>query len=364
MKDYTTKAGMDVHARSITICAAVAETGEGFRATLNEPEPSDVASWLLALPQPVYCAYESGCTGFRLARELRAAGIDCDVIAVSTLPLSAKDRQQKCDKLDAAAILAAISNPQSRHTVVWVPDEATEAGRNLARLRERAAGDLRRMKQELSAFLLTHGMVWNEKTKSGRLRKAYTRAWWEWAGSLEFAEAADRAAFRRYVERVRWAEGELAAIERDIAEQAAGPENKPYVDALTLVNGIDAGAAYLIRVEFGDFERFPGGRKVTAWVGAVPRNGSSGPRDKHGPITRAGNGYLRRRAVEAVGTVASWRRVRKAPREGAAPSAECARMALDANARVAGRYRRLACDSGKHANKAKMAAAAELVRWA
>ena len=105
MSNYTTRAGMDVHARSITIQALVMETGEVSGKTLaGNPSAGEVAEWLKALPQPVYCAYESGCTGFHLARELRELGIDCDVIAVSTLPRSTRDRQGKCDRLDARAI--------------------------------------------------------------------------------------------------------------------------------------------------------------------------------------------------------------------------------------------------------------------
>ena len=364
MSNYTTRAGMDVHARSITIQALVVETGETARRVLTgNPSAGEVAEWLGTLPQPVYCAYESGCTGFHLARELRELGIDCDVIAVSTLPRSTKDKHGKCDRLDARAILREICNPEPGDTTVWVPDERTEAGRNLARACEQASRTLKRAKQELVSFLLTHGFVWDEKTKSGNRKKAWTRDWWRWARSLEFREEADRIAFNHYVKAVRWAEEEVKEMKRLIADESQKPENKPYVDALTRVNGIDVTTAYLARVEFGDFSRFSSGRKVSSWVGVVPSNSSSGEKEAHGPITKSGNKYLRRRCVESVGAIASWGRTQKPAKAGAEVSCAVEGMAENANVRLMGRYRHLTAEGKKHSNKAKVAVVSEMVRW-
>ena len=114
MNDYTTYVGMDVHARSIMCKGMCKETGELYaRLFVDGPSSAEVHEWMASLPQPVYSAYESGCTGFWLARELRELGDDCDVIAISTLPRSAKDKQGKCDKLDAKVILREIMNPLS-----------------------------------------------------------------------------------------------------------------------------------------------------------------------------------------------------------------------------------------------------------
>ena len=184
MSNYTTRAGMDVHARSITIQALVVETGETARRTLTgNPSAGEVAEWLGTLPQPVYCAYESGCTGFVLARGLRGLGYDCDVIAVSTLPKSAKDRKQKCDRLDARAIRREIANPDSGYSAVWVPDEKTEAERDLVRAYRVAVDNVKHAKQRAEMFLLRHGHVWDERAKSGNLKKTWTRAYERWLDS-------------------------------------------------------------------------------------------------------------------------------------------------------------------------------------
>ena len=76
MGNYTTYVGLDVHARSIEASGVNVETGEEFSRSFRDcPTPEDVAEWLGTLPQPVLAGYESGCTGFTLARGLRASGL-------------------------------------------------------------------------------------------------------------------------------------------------------------------------------------------------------------------------------------------------------------------------------------------------
>lgn len=50
----------------------------------------------------------------------------CDIIAVTTLPRSSRDRRHKNDKADAGVILSEIWNPASKVSYVWVPDRDVE----------------------------------------------------------------------------------------------------------------------------------------------------------------------------------------------------------------------------------------------
>ncbi len=103
MDKYSVYVGMDVHARSVTAQALNKHTGEVHKKRFGAGYgAAEIALWVKGLGKSAYCAYESGCTGVWLARDLRLLGIDCDVIAVSTLARSTKDRQEKCDKLDLA----------------------------------------------------------------------------------------------------------------------------------------------------------------------------------------------------------------------------------------------------------------------
>lgn len=281
MYEYSTYVGMDVHARSITCRAVVIETGEERAKTFaNCPTAADVAEWVGELPAPAYCAYESGCTGFNLARGLRALGVDCDIIAVSTLAKSDKQKKNKNDKHDAKAILAAITNRSPDHTLVWVPDLETEHARDLARMCDDAVQALKRSKQQLLAFLLRRGHVWSEKTPTGKPKKTWGGDFMRWLDAIEFDDECAQKTLELYKNAVE-ANMDLAdRAKKAVLAEAAKPRWKPYVDAISALKGIDATTAFLAAAEFGDFDRFGSGRKVSAWLGTAPKDNSSGPKGR------------------------------------------------------------------------------------
>ena len=364
MKKFSTLVGMDVHARSITCTALVVETGEyRTKRLVKSPKAGDVAAWLSTLPQPAYCAYESGCTSFELARGLRKLGHACDVIAVTTLPKSPKDRQQKCDERDSRMILSAIANPASTHTVVDVPDEETEAARDLARMHADAVAAVKRAKQQLLALLLRHGITWDERTASGTLKAKWTTGFYKWLDGIEMPTAAGKAALDAYRRQLR-ACGEVEEHARRLVEAEAASERwKPYVDALKRLKGLDTVGAFLAAAEFGDFSRFRSGRKVSCWVGCVPKDSTSDEKKAHGSITKAGNSHLRRTLVEGCCSIGRRNTSRKRLEEGQEVSEAVERIAAKANSRLLKRYKHLTGDNGKHPNKAKVAVVSEMARW-
>jgi transposase len=61
------------------VAAAIdGQTGEVLKARLT-PSHADVLEWIARLPGPCAVVYESGPTGFGLARALTAAGWRCEV---------------------------------------------------------------------------------------------------------------------------------------------------------------------------------------------------------------------------------------------------------------------------------------------
>ena len=80
---HVTSIGLDVHARSVAAAAFNPFTGEVVRRSFGT-DASEIAEWALGFEDPRAC-YESGPTGFHMARELRALGLDCAVAAVSKM---------------------------------------------------------------------------------------------------------------------------------------------------------------------------------------------------------------------------------------------------------------------------------------
>ena len=296
MSNYVTAIGLDVHARSISACAFDPMTGEVSRARFGY-DPASVAEWALGFESPK-AVYESGPTGFHLCRALGALGVDCAVGAVSKMHRPAADRGRKNDRRDAEWLARLLA---CRNVVeAWVPDERTEAARDLSRALEDARDDLQRARQRMSKFLLRHGLVFDEATPTGRRRSNWTEAYWRWARSIEFDEADDAAAYERYTDAVDRCGEAKRELERRVVEAASRPEWAPTVDALCPVKGVDVATAFLLAAEAGDFSRFPSAPSFAAWCGLAPSERSSGETESRGGITRAGNSHVEARARRGV----------------------------------------------------------------
>ncbi len=135
-----TSVGLDVHARSVVAAAIDGVAGEVFKARLV-PAPEVVIRWVGSLPGPSAVVYESGPTGFGLARALTAAGVRCEVAAASKLQRPAGDRV-KTDARDALHLARLLRLDEV--VAVRVPSEVEESARDLVRCREAARADLMR----------------------------------------------------------------------------------------------------------------------------------------------------------------------------------------------------------------------------
>jgi transposase len=126
--------GLDVHKESIAIAVAEGEGGEPMAlATIaNDTGPLLKRLKKLGLAKSLRCCYEAGPTGYGLHRDLTAAGVECVVVAPSLVPTMSGDRV-KTDRRDAAKLARFLRSGDL--TEVYVPDEGTEAMRDLERSR-------------------------------------------------------------------------------------------------------------------------------------------------------------------------------------------------------------------------------------
>lgn len=124
MSNATTFVGLDVHARSVKMCVFVPMTGEVEHRSFGH-DPCGVAPRIESLTQPAKCVYESGITGFHLCRELRNAGIDCIIGAVSKMSKPAADHSRKADRRNARFL--AVQLALGVVTEAHVPDPSARA---------------------------------------------------------------------------------------------------------------------------------------------------------------------------------------------------------------------------------------------
>ncbi|WP_302383970.1 IS110 family transposase [uncultured Adlercreutzia sp.] len=362
--DHASTIAMDQHARSVTLAGADLSTGEFKKGKLvNCPTASDVVSWAAGwATAPMRFVYESGPCGFHLAREIRALGHDCDVIAVTSIPRSADDKRLKDDRRDADGLLDAILSPGSKCRAVFLPSEESEAVRDLVRAYFDYAAATRRWKAQTSGFLLRHGHVWNERTKTGGLKGTWTQRYVAWVGSVEFSNEADNQALKCYLAATTESMARTREVESKCLEWARSARYKPYVDALTRIKGIEEMTALAFAATVDDFGRFKTGRSVSRYFGLTPCRRDSGPKvGNNGPITKAGDATCRRAVVEALANISRFTTGPKKLREGQAVSARVEAESIKCNARNIERYGNLVA-AGKKANVARVAVASEVVR--
>lgn len=367
MEHFSTFVGMDVHAKSVTCKGIVKSTGEYKKRRFKQyPYAQDLINWLKSLPQPVYCAYESGCTGFALARLINKTEIKCDIIAITTLARSEKDKKNKCDKIDAGVILREILNPMPSYSVVRIPSIEIEAHKDLAREYKSTAKDHARAKQRFLSYLLKYGYVYNERNSKGSLKSSWTKDFWKWVSEIEFEfkEFGQIETLRSKTRKIKYINDELKIVKQKIIKVCERQEIKPYIDAYTLIKGIDYLTAYLLYAELGDLTNFTAGRKVSCWAGLTPKNNSSGEEEKHGGITKTGNKYIRKALIEGFAAIPSWTNSTK---KLSARNADCSTRTLKiadmANKRIFEKFQRLHIENNKSTNKAKVAVANEAIRW-
>lgn len=341
--------GLDVHADSIAI--AVAEPGRGEPGQLAVIG-NDTALLLKRLRRlgKVKCCYEAGPTGFGLQRALTAEGIDCVVVAPSLVPTRSGDHV-KTDRRDAARLARFLRSGDL--TEVYVPDEATEAMRDLERARDDAKKAERVARHQLGKFLLRHGRRYSGKT-------AWTVKHLDWIKAQHFAHEAQSRVLEDYVRTVEDQGERVERLTKSIVELVETWSLRPLVKALQALRGISVISATVLAAELGDLMRFESAPRLMGYLGLVPSEHSSGEGRRLGRITRAGNGHARRILVEAA-----WayryrpRQSRAITLRSEAVSPEVRRIAWRAQERLCAKYRKLTA-RGKNKNKTTAAIAREL----
>ena len=286
--------GLDVHAETITV--AVAEPEGEVRSLGTIPNRAESIRKLvrkLGPAEQLRACYEAGPTGYVLYWQLTQLGVACAVIAPTLVPVKAGDRV-KTDRRDALKL--ARCHRAGDLTAVWVPDQGSEALRDLVRAREAAKQDQLRARHRLGKFLLRTGR------RPALGVKAWTEKYMAWVRQLGYVQPAQTAALLDYVHEVEHMGERVRRLEQAIAEavKQAPPVMQKVIQGLQALRGIAAISAVTIVSELGRISRFEGARQLMGYSGAVPGEDSSGKRTRRGPIAKTGNAHLRRIAVEAA----------------------------------------------------------------
>jgi transposase len=294
--------------------------------------------------------YEAGPTGYGLYRQIKGLGHACMVVAPSLIPRKPGERV-KTNRRDALSLVKQLRAGDL--TAVWVPDARHEAMRDLTRARETAVEDLRRKRQQVSAFLLRQGLHYPSE-------RTWTKTHRNWLASQKLEHAEQRLAFEEMLLAMRQAQERIERLEQAIRAAVPDWSLAEVVTALMAMRGIEFISATAFLAEIGDLSRFATPRELMAYLGLVPSEASTGDTVRRGPITKTGNRRARRILVECSWSYQHPPRVGKEKQERVAAAPPAVReIAWKAQCRLTARYRALT-RKGKLKTVAVTAVAREL----
>jgi transposase len=198
-------------------------------------------------------------------------------------------RKQKTDRRDAAHILKLLA--EGRFPRLWVPSSEQRDRRQLLMHRHKLVEIRTRVKNGLQHLMLN------------RNRQQKHRLWTE-AGQKALRELPLQGwASRRRQDLLQL----LKSLDEQIAELDAAVKQAAEADAqarlLMTQPGVGPNTALAFVLTLGDVSRFPRGKQVASYLGLIPRERSSGGRQRLGAISKQGNKFARLLLVEAAQSV-------------------------------------------------------------
>lgn len=328
---HVTSIGLDVHARSVAAAAFNPFTGEVVRRSFGT-DASEIAEWALGFEDPRAC-YESGPTGFHMARELRA-GVREEARGALLHGVLARDAPEARPRRREARPggRAHRQGPPARHRRARVPP--ARRGRGEAAL----PGLRRRIRETVGGDHHESGVqqvgVGVRGRPDGRRRDRPHRP-----------PREARPVPRRVLPRPPCPHAGGLAAQKACA-----------LPMLRLLN---------FRCSFCSNpldETHRSAPAFASWCGLTPSEHSSGESERRGGITKAGNALARTALIESAWHYSTCSPRPKAPAPGTDVPPAIRSRADDCTARLHRRREALAA-AGKGACKANAAVARELACW-
>ena len=220
-------------------------------------------------------------SGHHWSRELRALGHTVRLMPPSYVKAYLK--RSKNDANDAAAICEAVTRPSMRF--VPIKSEQQQSGLILHRSRQLLVRQRTMLSNAIRGHLAELGII-SAKGRNGtsELFKIIAD---EKDGRIPAAARFSLDVLARQHAAIA---AEIGAIEKRIHAWHRSSEESRRLEQIPGVGPIVATA---LVSEVGDWKEFSSGRSLAAWIGLVPKQHSTGGKERLGRISKQGNRYLR-----------------------------------------------------------------------
>ena len=244
--------------------------------------------------QPTCVVAMEACGGaHHWAREMKLQGHEPRLIAPGYVRPFVK--RQKNDMADAEAIVEAALRPTMRF--VEAKDEAAQARCMLFRVRDQLVRQRSQTVNSLRAFLAEFGQIAPVGMQNVSRLAAII------ADTATPLPALARELCEEMLERINAFSERLVHLTRRINEVAA---QTPDVARLRTMPGVGPVTALAIRSFAPPLEQFRSGRDFAAWLGLVPRQNSTGGKERLGRVSKMGQTDIRRLLVIGAMAVIRW----------------------------------------------------------
>ena len=253
-----------------------------------------VLDTLAKLP-PCLIGMEACATSHHWAREITALGHDVRLIPPAYVKPYVK--RQKNDAADAEAICEAVTRPNMHFVAIKSVDQ--QAVMMLHRVRDLLVRQRTMLINALRAHMAELGIIAPQRPQNvlGLIQQL------EEDSNGGITEVA-RSALLSLADQLIRLKQEIRALDRKILEWHRSSETS---QRLATIPGVGVLTATAMAASVTDPSLFRSGRQFAAFLGLVPRQNSSGGKERLGRITKMGDGYLRKLLV--VGATAILRRV-------------------------------------------------------
>ena len=212
-------------------------------------------------------------------------------------------RRQKNDRADAAAICEAVSRPSMRFVEIKTKDQ--QAIQVLHRARELLIQQTTQTGNALRAHLADFGWIFPKGNAGLSLA----------IGTVLDAKDTDIPAVAlqamcALVEQIKALQQEIAKLDK---QMRLWHKSNADSQRLATIPNIGVVTASAIVATAGTGKQFKSGREFAAYIGIVPRQNSSGGKERLGRISKKGNSYLRKLLVLGATSQLRSNRIQQAP---------------------------------------------------
>ncbi len=239
-----------------------------------------VLDFFAALP-PCLIGIEACSSAHHWSRELQALGHTVRLMPPSYVKAYLK--RSKNDANDAAAICEAVTRPSMR----FVPTKSgqQQSGLMLHRSRQLLVRQRTMLSNAIRGHMAELGII-SAKGRNGTAELLKILA----HGENDRVPAAARFSLEVLARQYVAITAEIGTIEKRIHAWHRSCEESRRLEEIPGVGPIVATAMV---AEVGDWKAFSSGRNLAAWIGLVPRQHSTGGKERLGGISKQGNRYLR-----------------------------------------------------------------------